>query len=307
MATGAPVDYCAHSYKMSLDNLTGMVRKIQSDYFAYSLLTEIWMGEWSRGRSKLIVAVKVIRGGSSGMTNDFEGLDMKLLREARIWSQLDHPNIMRFYGVCYDLGRPSAPCLVCPYFKNGNVEQYLQINPAADRMKLVSQVADGVAYLHGRRIIHGDIKSRNILVSDDGEACIADFGLSRELEVSGFTAEFVRGTIRWMAHELLSYEYYGGSVPLITAASDTWAFGMTALEILTGQIPFYWLHGNSTVILFVIHGGRPSHRDYPWISQGVWQVLEGCWHEHPAQRPSMLSLSLCLFGATREIHRDVSL
>jgi hypothetical protein len=78
---------------MSLNNLTGMVRKTQSYYFAYSGLTEIWKGEWSRGRSKLIVqchsifasaktdppaqvAIKVIRGGSSGMANDFEELDM---------------------------------------------------------------------------------------------------------------------------------------------------------------------------------------------------------------------------------------
>jgi hypothetical protein len=99
MVTRTPVDYRAHSYKMSLNNLTGMVRKIQSDYFAYSQLTEIWMGEWSRGRSKLIVqcdsifpsaktdpptqvAVKVIRGGSSGMANDFEGLDMVSIMQA---------------------------------------------------------------------------------------------------------------------------------------------------------------------------------------------------------------------------------
>ena len=43
--------------------------------------------------------------------------------------------------------------------------------------------------------------------------------------------EFIGGTTRWMAHKLLSYEYYGGNVPLITVASDTWAFGMTVLEV----------------------------------------------------------------------------
>ena len=81
--------------------------------------------------------------------------------------------------------------------------------------------------------VHSPSQS-NILISDKGEVCIADFGLSRELEVSGFKTEFVRGTTRWMAHELLSYEYHGGNVPPVpvtTAASDTWAFGMTVLEV----------------------------------------------------------------------------
>ena len=61
----------------------------------------------------------------------------KLLREADLWSQLDHPYVTPFYGICFDLGPPSAPCLVCPYFKNGNLAKYIEINPNADRMKLV--------------------------------------------------------------------------------------------------------------------------------------------------------------------------
>ena len=76
-----------------------MVRKTQSDYFAYSQFTEIWKGEWSRGRSKLIVqcntifpsaktdppaqvAIKVIHGGFSSMANDFEALDMVSIIQA---------------------------------------------------------------------------------------------------------------------------------------------------------------------------------------------------------------------------------
>ena len=65
-------------------------------------------------------------------------LSQKLLREGKVWSRLDHPNITPFIGVCFDLGLPSAPCLVCPYYKNGNVTKYLKQNPNADRMRLVS-------------------------------------------------------------------------------------------------------------------------------------------------------------------------
>jgi hypothetical protein len=62
----------------------------------------------------------------------------KLLREGNLWSRLDHVNVTPFYGICFDLSLPSAPCLVYPYFKNGNVAKYLERNPSADRNKLVS-------------------------------------------------------------------------------------------------------------------------------------------------------------------------
>jgi hypothetical protein len=67
MVTGAPPDYCAQS--MSLDDLTGTVRKIQPNYFAYSHLTEIWMGEWSRGHSKKLVQCDSILPSSQKLTN----------------------------------------------------------------------------------------------------------------------------------------------------------------------------------------------------------------------------------------------
>jgi len=111
-------------------------------------------------------------------------------------------------------------------------------------------VAAGLAYLHDRSIIHGDIKAVsngsysllsvqlsikyyqfNILVNDEHKACISDFGLSRILEASGFTTTSVGGTYRWMAYELIAYEFDGLSVPKITKATDTWAFGMTVVEV----------------------------------------------------------------------------
>ena len=66
----------------------------------------------------------------------------QLIGEAHLWSQLDHPNIMPFYGVCYGLGPESAPSLVSPFFSNGDLAGYLNNNPNADKMVLVS------SYLH---------------------------------------------------------------------------------------------------------------------------------------------------------------
>jgi len=74
----------------------------------------------------------------------------------------------------------------------------------------------------------------NILVNDDQDACISDFGLSRILEVTGFTTTSVGGTCRWMARELIAPpepEDEEESTPRVTTESDVWAFAMTVLEV----------------------------------------------------------------------------
>ena len=152
-----------------LRNLTGQVSKTQANNFAIGGQADIWMGELSQGHSKQTVrrilirkiflasylhcqvAVKVVRD-ISNRPQHFEQLKIvsrstitysvlirpqKLLREAKLWSQLNHPYVTPLYGICFDLGPPSAPCLICPYFKNGNVAKYLEKNPNADRMGLV--------------------------------------------------------------------------------------------------------------------------------------------------------------------------
>ena len=101
------------------------------------------------------VALKVIRSGASNGAKDLERHDrvsptgprhtysvptclQNLLREAELLSQLDHPNIAAFYGICDNpLGRTPAPCLVGPYFKNGNVKTYLEQNVNVNRIKMV--------------------------------------------------------------------------------------------------------------------------------------------------------------------------
>lgn len=152
-------------------------------------------------------------------------------------------------------------------------------------------MAVGLAYLHDHGIVHGDMKSLNILVNDEHTACIADFGLARILGESGFTTKSVGGTWRWMAYELVELsEEEEEIVPQVTVQSDVWAFGMTVLEILTGRLPFFHLKYDLAVIRCVVRGGRPRHDKYPDISGDIWLIVEQCWHGDPLQRPSMGSL-----------------
>jgi len=156
-------------------------------------------------------------------------------------------------------------------------------------------VAGGLAYLHGHGIVHGDMKSVNILVDDEHNACIADFGLARILGETGFTTKSVGGTCRWMAYELVELsDEEEECVPQVTMESDVWAFGMTVLEILTGRLPFFHLKRDLSVIRCIMRGGRPRHERYLEISGNIWSLLERCWHADLAQRLSMKSVSLAL-------------
>ncbi|KDQ08696.1 hypothetical protein BOTBODRAFT_118206, partial [Botryobasidium botryosum FD-172 SS1] len=101
-----------------------------------------------------------------------------LLHEAFIWKQLHHPNITPF------LGLPSIdglPHLMSPFMQNGTADDFVKLNPKVNRVQLLVQITQGLEYMHTRDppIIHGDLKANNILVSEDGSACLSDFGLSR--------------------------------------------------------------------------------------------------------------------------------
>lgn len=61
----------------------------------------------------------------------------RLDRESRVWSSLSHPNIVPFLGMCNDAERPQIPCMISPYYPNGNINRYIKIRPDTDRFLLV--------------------------------------------------------------------------------------------------------------------------------------------------------------------------
>lgn len=180
----------------------------------------------------------------------------KLLREMTVWSATSHQNITPFFGVSFDFDRPGTPCLVCPYYHHGNITNYVKKQPNVNRLSLVSylsvnywilsstlpqlaQAALALSHLHSLSIIHGDIKGANILIDDNGQVKVADFGLSRILKTSGFTTKTASGTLRWMALEL--YETSEGeeeeSAPRVTMEADVWALAMTIVEVRLSHSP----------------------------------------------------------------------
>ncbi|KAG6848458.1 hypothetical protein H0H93_016807 [Arthromyces matolae] len=78
-----------------------------------------------------------------------------LSREAVLWGQLSHSNVLAFYGL---FRHQNQVCFVAPWIKNGDIQTYLKNNPDAHRRPLAGGVAAGLSYLHENDIIHGDLK-----------------------------------------------------------------------------------------------------------------------------------------------------
>ncbi|KAJ7827002.1 kinase-like domain-containing protein [Mycena olivaceomarginata] len=255
--------------------LTGLVKVGQQ--VAAGGFGDIWKG-LVRGQS---VSVKIMRLFRDADTRDAL---REFGHEALIWRQLSHPNLLPFFGLYYLENRL---CLVSPWMSNGHIIEFLRnAPPDTDRVSLMLDVAMGVKYLHENRIVHGDLKGMNVLVTPSCRACVADFGLASiaeavTLRFTHSTASPKGGTARYQAPELLSTEipnHFG---------SDVYAFGSVCYEILIGKAPFFEISRDITVTIKVLEGLRPSRPDTVPVDDDLWRLLQDCWQATPSDRPNI--------------------
>ncbi|KAG8941690.1 hypothetical protein FRC03_004195 [Tulasnella sp. 419] len=235
------------------------------------------------------VAVKVLR--SIRIRPDClpeEVLKKRLMREMKVWSQLNHGNIVPFLGYAFS---GTFPCMIAPWYENGSLPDYISRYPNLDKTQMVLESLLGLVHLHSHEppIVHGDIKASNILVDDEGHARITDFGLSRIIEEghTGWTTSTgVSGTHRWMAPELMLTER---SKP--TTAADVYSMTLLALEIYTGKVPFPHLD-HVPFFMAIVAKKSPQRSHYSPFDppEAVWQVFERGWSFDPGQRPSAVDL-----------------
>ncbi|KAG9043647.1 hypothetical protein FS837_009307 [Tulasnella sp. UAMH 9824] len=229
------------------------------------------------------VALKRLRVPDDG---ECSARDLRLFNEeATIWHTLDHPHVLPLRGiyVC-----PSGfTYLVSPYMDNGDLMSYLKHNPLVDRRGLLCDIASAIAYLHSLEIIHGDIKARNILVSQDGEVRLCDFGLSKYSSWTTSEGRKGAGTIRWQSPELLFDESK-------SFKSDVYAFGITIYEVLSGNIPFGSSSDGAIVYNVVLRNTRPpclpkfSPTGQSYAT--TWALARECWHRVADSRPDMVAV-----------------
>ncbi|KAG8692891.1 hypothetical protein FRC11_003298, partial [Ceratobasidium sp. 423] len=178
--------------------------------------------------------------------------------------------------------------LVTPWIKDGPLSQHI-LRGSLPPLQTCIQLAMAIEYLHAKGIVHGDIKPDNVLVTDQEQVQLADFGSA--ISTLATTLNFTRTssfnfTIRFAAPEVLKED-----VRTFTKESDVYALGMTMFNIVTGQPPFADKQEISVIIDVIYKKKRPTQPDFGDSLQGggaktkMWDLFEWCLAYEPRDRP----------------------
>jgi serine/threonine-protein kinase len=176
------------------------------------------------------VALKLVRAGRAG-----EALRTQFLRERRILAQLQHPHIARLVDGGWT--KEGEPFFAMEYIEGQPIDVYCDEHQQSveQRLHLFSTVCQAVQYAHQNLIVHRDLKPSNILVTEEEQVKLLDFGIAKLLEDDAYPAE-TRTTARVMTPEYASPEQVRGAA--VTTASDVYSLGVVLYELLTGHRPY---------------------------------------------------------------------
>ncbi|XP_015145092.2 mitogen-activated protein kinase kinase kinase 20 isoform X3 [Gallus gallus] len=205
---------------------------------------------------------------------------LKIEKEAEILSVLSHKNIIQFYGAVIE---PPNYGIVTEYASAGSLFDYINSNKSEEMdmdhiMTWATDIAKGMHYLHMEapvKVIHRDLKSRNVVIAADGVLKICDFGASRFH--SHTTHMSLVGTFPWMAPEVIQ------SLP-VSETCDTYSYGVVLWEMLTREVPFKGLEGLQVAWLVVEKNERltiPSS-----CPRSFAELMHQCWEADSKKRPS---------------------
>ncbi|CAE6417159.1 unnamed protein product [Rhizoctonia solani] len=234
------------------------------------------------------VAIKCLRFYTQAQDTGRHKLEKKSLKEIRVWSFLDHENVLPLLGLCVvnnELG------MVSELMPNGNIQDYIRNNPDVNRYQLAIHVCTGLVYLHEhpKHVVHGDLKALNVVVDANGTPKLTDFGLAQMIRAEDSTerssSSCVGGTSRWMAPELIGSESPSATCEKPSFASDVHALGMTIYEIFTGALPFSALKREPQVILAIMNRELPERTPSVFTDE-LWDLLCECWKYNAEERPT---------------------
>jgi eukaryotic-like serine/threonine-protein kinase len=210
-------------------------------------------------------------------------------REATTARRLDHPGVVRVLGVGAARERHY---IVMELVHGGSFRKFLRKGGTPEQVvRILADVAHGLAYAHAQGIIHRDVKPENILLTKSRRAKVADFGLARAVDQSTMTTDgHMIGTAMYMSPE----QALGHRA---TAASDVYAVGMMIYEAISGERPFS--SDNTYGLLYQhVEAEVPRPRVRGAYPSALASLAMRCLAKTPEGRPSMNEVAALLEEAT---------
>ena len=231
------------------------------------------------------VAIKVLRGD---LSND-EKFVRRFQREALSASSLAHPNIVEVYDVGEDNG---LYYIIMEYIEGKTLKQLLKKRGTltlSEAIDIMLQLTDGMAHAHDSYIIHRDLKPQNIMIKDDGQIKITDFGIAMALNSTQLTqTNSVMGSVHYLPPEQASGKG-------CTIKSDIYSMGIIFYELLSGSLPF---RGDNAVEIALKHMRDPLpslREENPAIPQSIENIIRKATAKNPKNR----------YEDARSMHEDL--
>lgn len=230
------------------------------------------------------IAIKTLKDKDDAAVKQF-------LAEADLMTKLKHENLVELIGVST---QREPIMIVSEFMGKGCLLDYLRsrgrtVVTAQVQWKLCHDICLGMAYLESQNFVHRDLAARNILLSDDGVAKVADFGLAKDSQAGNVDSGKL--PIKWTAPEALRQK-------VSTSKSDVWSYGVVMWEIYSfGRTPYPRM-GQKDVVDSVLKGHRMERPEA--CPQAIYdKVMRACWEIEPVKRPTFKQL-LKLLDANKD-------
>uniref|UniRef100_A0A671MMM0 non-specific serine/threonine protein kinase n=1 Tax=Sinocyclocheilus anshuiensis TaxID=1608454 RepID=A0A671MMM0_9TELE len=208
-------------------------------------------------------------------------------QEITMMKECKHKNIVAYYGTYH---RNTKLWICMEYCGGGSLQDIYQVTGPLKEKQIAyicRETLQGLNHLHETGKIHRDIKGANILLADQGDVKLADFGVAAEISASVAKRKSFIGTPYWMAPEVAAVEKKGGYNHLC----DIWAVGITAIELAELQPPMFDLHPMRALMLMSKSSFQPPKlKDKSKWSAGFHSFVKMCLIKSPRKRPTAETL-----------------